>query len=289
MLEDDRLAREVRTIMGGLAFAEGPRWHDGALYIADMHGHRVLRFEAEGAPKVVAQFEGPVSGLGWLPDGRMLVVSMNDRRLMRREADGSIGVHADLSDIATWHANDMAVAADGTAYVGNFGFSLHPLGTPCSAVLARVSPQGAASAAADELWFPNGIAISAGGRTLIVAESGAFRLTCFDIGPEGTLSGRRVWAQLRPGQSPDGLCLDAEGAAWVALPNDKAFIRVREGGEVVETIDVADAALACVLGGPNRRTLFMTMSRELEPDRCRADPSASVMAADVEIAGVGTP
>jgi sugar lactone lactonase YvrE len=283
------MARRVRTIVEGLSFAEGPRWRDGALYLADMHANRVLRVGSHGGYEVVAQLEGPVSGIGWLPDGRLLVVSMNDRRLMRQEADGRMVVHADLSGVAHWHANDLAVASDGTAYVGNFGFSLHPPGDFRSTALARVAPDGAVTAAADELWFPNGIAISEDGRTLIVAESGAFCLTAFDIAPDGALTNRRVWAQLDAGQSPDGICLDAEGAARVALPVQKAFIRVREGGEVIETLPSDQIALACVLGGPDRRTLYVMSAGHTDPKDRIADLTGAVSATKVEVAGVGFP
>ncbi len=283
------MARSVRTIVEGLSFAEGPRWHGGTLYMADMHGNRVLRIGERGGYEVVASLEGPVSGIGWLPDGRMLIVSMNDRLLMRQEPDGRIVVHGDLNSVAHWHANDMAVAANGTAYVGNFGFSLHPPGDFRSTSLARVAADGTVTAAADDLWFPNGIAITPDGRTLIVAESGAFRLTAFNVAGDGTLFNRRVWAQLEGGQSPDGICLDSEGAAWVALPTQKAFIRIREGGEVVETIAAAQIALACVLGGPARRTLFMMSAGHTDPADCRADLTGTVTATEVENAGAGFP
>jgi sugar lactone lactonase YvrE len=279
----------MRTIVDGLAFAEAPRWHDGALYISDMHGKRVLRIGDAGEVETVARLDDATSGLGWLPDGRLLVVAMQSRKVMRREPDGTMAVHADLADIATFHANDMIVAADGTAYVGNFGFSIFPLIDPRPAVLARVSPDGTVTAAAGDLWFPNGIALTDDGRTLVVAESGAFCLTAFTVHADGSLSDRRIWAALGAGNAPDGLCLDAEGAAWVAIPHHKRFVRVREGGEVVETIMVEDHALACVLGGPDRRTLYMAVSRELEPDKCLANPSASVLAVEVDIPGAGRP
>ena len=283
------MAREIRTVVDGLSFAEGPRWRAGALYMSDMHGNRVLRIGEDGGFDVVAELDGPVSGIGWLPDGRLLIVSMNDRRLMRQEPDGRIVLHGDLKDVADWHANDMAVAADGTAYVGNFGFSLHPPGDFRSTSLAMIKPDGTVTAVADELWFPNGIAITEDGRTLIVAESGAFRLTAFDIADDGTLSNRRIWAQLDGGQSPDGICLDAEGAAWVALPTQKALIRVREGGDVVETIPIPLIALACVLGGHERRTLFMMSAAYTDPADCAADPTGAVTATEVDVPGVGFP
>jgi sugar lactone lactonase YvrE len=183
----------------------------------------------------------------------------------------------------------MVVAPDGTAYVGTFGFSLFPFGDPCMASLARVAPDGRVSVAADNLFFPNGIALTDDGRTLIVAESMACRLTAFSVNPDGTLSDRRVWAVLGEGRAPDGICLDAEGAAWVAVPQQKAFVRVREGGDMLETIAVPDHALACVLGGEDRRTLYMTTSAEVEPDKCLANPSASLLMTRVDVAGAGRP
>lgn len=283
------MTRNLQTLASGLVFAEGPRWHDGALYISDMHGRRVLRIEDDGEVKTVAEIGDMTSGLGWLPDGRLLVVSMEARKILRQEADGTIALHADLGAIATHNCNDMIVAADGTAYVGNFGFSLFPMGTPCTAAVARITPKGVASVGGDGLWFPNGLAITADGKTLIVAESAAYCLTAFTIAPDGSLSGKRLWAQLPDGHAPDGLCLDAEGAAWVAVPHLNKYIRVREGGEVADTIEVEGYALACVLGGADRRTLYMAISGEIEPDKCLENPSASVVATRVEVAGSGRP
>lgn len=281
--------RAVRVVADDLIFAEGPRWHDGALHISDMHGRRVLRVRLDGSVTTVAEIDDMTSGLGWLPDGRLLVVAMAKRKVMRQEADGMMVEHADLGEFATFHCNDMIVTQDGTAYVGNFGFSLFPMGDPCPAAVARITPDGQVSVGAADLWFPNGIAITADGGTLIVAESAGYCLTAFAIAADGTLSDRRVWAQLETGHAPDGICLDAEGAAWVAVPHLKQFVRVREGGEVVETIAVDRHALACALGGEDRRTLFMTVSAELEPDRCLANPTAAVLATEVEVAGAGRP
>ena len=281
--------RKLTTVAAKLPFAEGPRWRDGALHFSDMHGRRVLRMGEGDRLETVATLEAASSGLGWLTDGRLLVVAMEPRRVMRVEADGRVVEHADLSGIATHNANDMITRADGTAYVGNFGFSLFPLGTPCKAALAKVTPQGRVSVAADDLFFPNGIALSADERTLVVAESAAYQLTAFTVGADGELSDRRVWAPLGANEAPDGVCLDAEGAAWVAVPHHRKFVRLREGGEVLETIAVEDHALACCLGGLDRRTLYMTTSFELEPQACLANPSASVLTTRVEVPGAGAP
>ena len=283
------MTQEIRTIVSGLSFAEAPRWHDGALYITDMFDNRVLRIDEGGTASVVARFDAPVSGLGWLPDGRMLAVSMEARQVLRQEEDSRFVLHADLSGIATFHANDMIVTEDGTAYVGNFGFSLHPPAEPRMATLAKISPSGTTTAVAEDLFFPNGMAVTPDNGTLIVAETGGCRIVAFNIGSDGALAGRRIWADLGAGVMPDGMCLDEEGAVWVALPLAKEFVRVREGGEVVDRIQVADAALACVLGGPDRRTLYLMTSGALDPESCRTQRNASVLAVGVEIPGAGRP
>ena len=283
------MMQEIRTIVSGLSFAEAPRWHDGALYITDMFDNRVLRIDEGGTASVVARFDAPVSGLGWLPDGRMLAVSMEARQVLRQEEDSRFVLHADLSGIATYHANDMIVTEDGTAYVGNFGFSLHPPEEPRMATLAKISPSGTTTAVAEDLFFPNGMAVTPDNGTLIVAETGGCRIVAFNIGSDGALAGRRIWADLGAGVMPDGMCLDEEGAVWVALPLAKEFVRVREGGEVVDRIQVADAALACVLGGPDRRTLYLMTSGALDPESCRTQRNASVLAVGVETPGAGRP
>lgn len=282
--------RTVDTLHAGLSFGEAPRWRDGdGLYLSDIHANRIMRLGPDGALETVAAFDGPVSGLGWLPDGRLLVVSMHDRRLLRRDADGQFRTHADLSAIAAWHANDMVVDAQGGAYVGNFGFSLTPRAAPKPAKLARVTADGAVSVAAEELWFPNGSVITPDGRTLIVGESAAQRLTAFSISPDGTLSDRRVWAQMPDGTFPDGICLDAEGAVWAASPPTGAVFRLREGGEVLDRIETGQMAIAPMLGGEDRRTLFICTAESTDPDVCKANWTARLLAVAVDVPGAGLP
>ncbi len=208
--------RKLTTLLDGLCFPEGPRWHDGKLYFSDMHANRVMTVDLDGRSSVVCEVPNQPSGLGWLPDGRMLVVSMTDRKLMRMERDG-LKLHADLSALATFHCNDMVVDSAGRAYVGNFGFDLHKGEKPHATVLVMVTAEGKARVVADDLTFPNGTVITPDGRTLIVGESFGRRLTAFDIAADGSLANRRVWADL--GENvPDGIALDAEGAIWVASP-----------------------------------------------------------------------
>ncbi len=282
--------RTTRIVHAGLSFGEAPRWRDGeGLYVSDMHANRIVCSAPDGALHVVAIFDGPVSGLGWLPDGRMLVVSMHDRRVLRRDADGVFRLHADIAHIATWHANDMVVDGDGTAYVGNFGFSLTPRLDVRPALLARITPDGVASVAASDLLFPNGMVITPDRRTLVVGESAARILTAFSISADGTLQDRRLWAALPEGVLPDGICLDAEGAIWVASPPTREVLRVREGGEVLERIPTGQMGVAVMLGGADRRTLFICTAESTDPEACKTAHTARILAVQVSVPGAGLP
>ena len=265
------------TLLDGLAFPEGPRWHEGRLWFSDMHAHEIVAVDEAGKRETILAWSGPTSGLGWLPDGRLLFVSMEDRKVMRREPGGAVVEHADLSGVATWHANDMVVDAAGRAYVGNFGFSLHPMGAPIPATLAMVTPDGAVTAAADDLMFPNGMAITPDARTLVVGESGRSVLTAFTIGADGRLDDRRVWAQLDAPALPDGICLDADGAIWVASPSTKEVLRMREGGAVSERISFELQAIACMLGGSDGHALFVLLAEDTDPTFCRKTRTARIV------------
>jgi sugar lactone lactonase YvrE len=282
------MAGKPRTVLGGLAFPEGPRWRGGELVFSDMHADEVVAMTPDGGRRTVFKHDQPVSGLGWLPDGRMLVVSMEDRKLMRIEASRRAVVHGDLGGVATWHCNDMVVDAKGRAYVGNFGFPL-PGGEPKPAKMARVDPDGAVSVAADELVFPNGTIITPDGKTLVVGETFGARLTAFDIAPDGGLSNRRVWAAMPERAVPDGICLDADGAIWVASPTSNEALRVRQGGEVTDRIDTGRGCYACMLGGADRKTLFLLVAGSSEPVECRTNRTASIDAVEVAVAGAGLP
>ncbi len=283
------MSAKPERVLDGLAFGEGPRWRDGALWFSDMHAHQVVRMTPDGVRSTAAEFDGPVSGLGWLSDGRMLVVSMADKRVLRQEADGRFVLHADLSDIATGLANDMVVDAHDNAFVGNFGFSLHPMGEVTPARLARIAANGAVSTAAEDLMFPNGAVITPDGGTLIVGESFARILTAFDLAADGALSNRRVWATLPGNALPDGICLDSEGAIWLASPSTSEVLRVREGGEVLARVPTEQLAIACMLGGDDRRTLYILTAASTDPAVCRADRTARVLALHVDAPGAGRP
>jgi sugar lactone lactonase YvrE len=276
------------VLADGFAFLEGPRWHDGKLWLSDMHDDRVLTIDAQGKSQTVVEIPGQPSGLGWTPDDRLLIVSMIDRRLLRLDPDGLQHV-ADLKDIATYHCNDMVVDARGRAYIGNFGWNFEEEGVkPVSAALALVMPDGATRVAAPDLRFPNGTVITPDGRTLIVGESFGGCLTAFDVADDGSLSNRREWAKVE-GAIPDGICLDAENAIWVASPMSNEVVRVREGGEVTHRVPVGQMAIACMLGGDDRRTLFVLTAPTTTRAECRRARGARVETVRVEVPGAGLP
>lgn len=270
-------------VAGGLTFPEAPRWHDGALWLSDMHAYAVLRLEPDGTLTTVAEVPGCPSGLGFLPDGRMLVVSMHDRRVMRLDPDG-LHEHADLSELAPWHCNDMTVDTNGRAYVGNFGDGSAPPAPPVPTVLIAVEPDGRARVVADELMFPNGIAVTDGGTTLVVAETRSVpgRLSAFSILPDGGLADRRVLAQFAAGELPDGIVLDGAGGIWVAMPFSGEVVRVSPAGLVTERIKV-DSAYAVALGGPDGRDLFVCTAPSWVPEEAARLRGGAVLRTRVEI------
>lgn len=286
MTSDDR--RTPTIVADGLVFPEGPRWHDGAFYFSDMHAHQVLRIDADGSKHVIATVPTCPSGLGWDPQGRLLIVSMEDHRLLRQEAGGSLETVANFSSLATHLSNDMVVDGEGRAYIGNFGFDLHAGDKPRPTNMIVVSPEGDVAEAADDLSFPNGTVITEDGRTLIVGETFASRLTAFDVEPDGALTNRRVWATLE-GAVPDGICLDAEGAIWVASPVSAEVLRVHEGGRVSDRIEVDTQAFACVLGGAEGKTLYVCTATGSDPTDCLRDRAGRIEAFEVDVARAGLP
>jgi sugar lactone lactonase YvrE len=285
---------KTEIFLDGLGFPEAPRWHDGKLWFSDMGTRRVMTVDLEGNAETVVEVPGQPGGLGWLPDNRLLMVSMTDRRLLRLDPEGLVKV-ADLHEFASFHCNDMVVDQQGRAYIGNFGFDLDDPGAPLKhAVIVLVMPGGAARIVADEMVFPNGSVITPDGGTLIVAESFASRLTAFSIERDGSLTGRRVWAQFddlgfamsdeRIG--PDGICLDAEGAIWLASPSASSeVLRVKAGGEITHRFAVETQPFAVMLGGPDRRTLFVctTLLSERNSGRGRIE------IVNVDVPGAGLP
>ena len=245
-----------QLLADGFVFLEGPRWHDGKLWVSDMFAEKVLTVDAQGNTELVATVPQRPSGLGFLPDGRLLIVSMHDRKLLRQDPNGLAEV-ADVSALVRGDINDMVVDAQGRSYIGSFGYDLMGGEEAQPANIVMVTPDGQTRVVADGLSFPNGSVISPDGSTFIVAETFANCLSAFSIAADGSLSDRRVFAQLGEA-TPDGICLDAEGAVWVSSFGSGEFIRVKDGGEVTHRVPVPDKrAVACMLGGEGRRTLFM--------------------------------
>jgi sugar lactone lactonase YvrE len=283
------------VVREGLYLGEGPRWHDGRLWYSDFFDHAVHALKPGGADERVVEVAGQPSGLGWMPDGSLLIVSMIDRRVLRLGLDGSLCEHADLAQWAPFHCNDMVVDAAGRAYVGNFGFDIYPLlagrpAEPRPAVLHRVDPGGQVSVAAEGLEFPNGMVITPDGETLIVAESMGWRLSAFDISADGGLSNRRVWADLKPHQvGPDGICLDAAGAVWVANAVSTTAVRVAEGGELLDSVRFSQTCIACMLGGPDGRELFAMTAPTAIPAEASASARGRIESARVGVGHAGLP
>jgi sugar lactone lactonase YvrE len=246
---------ELQTLMTGISFGESPRWHDDRLWFSDWGAQEVVVVDLEGESEVIVRVPSFPFCIDFLPDGRLLIVSASDRLLVRREPDGSLVTHADLSTLSEHPWNDIVVDGRGNAYIGNIGFDF-PEAEFAPGTLALVTPDGSARQVADGVAFPNGIVVTSDNSTLIVAESYANRLTAFDITADGSLSNQREWADLSGGV-PDGICLDAEGAVWYGDVPNKRCVRVREGGEVLQTIDLDRGCFACMLGGPDGKTLFM--------------------------------
>ena len=292
------MARTIRALASGIYFGEAPRWHEGRLWFSDFYAHAVLSVSLSGDLRTEFTIDDQPSGLGWLPDGSMLIVGMTKREVLRRSANGDVTVHAQLGDIATFHCNDMVVDQDGRAYVGNFGLNLDEeaasrpieevIADHVTAKLACIFPGGEVRVVAEELHFPNGSVTTPDGSTLIVAETLGFCLTAFDIGADGSLSNRRVWASTGA-RIPDGICLDSEGAVWFANPMANECVRIAEGGEILEVIDTGQLCFACMLGGDDGKSLFMLTGDSADAHTAAAAPTGRVLVAEVESPRAGLP
>ena len=281
------MADKLEILLAGLSFPEAPRWHAGKLWFSDFYTNRVMTVDTSGRSATVVEVPQRPSGLGWRPDGTLLIVTMLDRKLMGFDK-GALRLIADLSSLATGPCNDMVVDAAGRAYVGNFGFDRHGGEKERTTCLVRVDPDGRVARVAEDLMFPNGAVITADGKTLIVAESVVHRLTAFDIAADGGLGRRRVFAEL-PGYVPDGICLDAEGAVWVADARATRVVRVFEGGRIDRTISTGtQRAFACMLGSEDRRTLFICTSSGSGPAMA-TKRDGLIETIRVDVPGVGLP
>ena len=278
---------EVDLLVDGLDFGEGPRWRDGQLWYSDFFQHRVYTVTADGRRETVLDLgEEQPSGLGWLPDGDLLVVGMLGRRVLRYDGT-EVRVHAELGHIATSHCNDMVVDHRGNAYVGNFGFDYGAGQAPAGAALALVRPDGSTLAVAEDLQFPNGAVITPDGTTLVVGETFGSRYCAFTVATDGTLSDRRIWAEV-PGRMPDGCCLDASGGIWFADAIRPEVVRVVEGGEITDAVKVPQRAFACMLGGDQGNTLFV-ITAPSDPQAGLSPGQGAVWAVEVDSQHAGFP
>lgn len=278
----------METLMTGIAFGESPRWHEGRLWFSDWGAQQLMAVDLAGRSEVVLPVQSFPFSIDWLPDGRLLIVHSRDRRLLRREVDGTLATHADLSNLGGgW--NEIVVDGRGNAYLNGAGFDMMAGEEPAPGIVALVRPDGSVRKVAEGVAFPNGMAVTPDNSTLIVAESYASRLTAFDIGPDGGLANQRVWAATE-GDHPDGICLDAQGAAWYADVGNSHCVRVREGGEVLQTVDLDRGAFACMLGGADRRTLFI-VTREWHgfEDVARGMGTGQIVAVGAPAPGAGWP
>ncbi|NLY63951.1 MAG: SMP-30/gluconolactonase/LRE family protein [Alcaligenaceae bacterium] len=298
------IQREINVVTSGFTYLEGPRWHQGALWFVDFYTCGVYRVQEDGSTEKVVHIEHQPSGLGWLPDGRMLVVSMKDRKVLRQETDGQLVVHADLWDLCGGHANDMVVAPNGNAYVGNFGFDL--MGgaphEPASVILVR--PDGSTQTVAEGLHFPNGMVVTPDEKNLIVNELFGNRISQFEILDDGTLGPRRDFACFgdlgneadlakRLEQAtiyPDGLALDASGAVWFADTLNKRAVRIAEGGQILETVKTdPEGVFAVALGGEDGKTLFMCAAPDWDEGARKVEREGRMLATRVDVGHAGTP
>lgn len=283
----------VQTLMRGLAFGESPRWGpDGRLWLADWGTREIVAIDLDGNSEVVAQLEFPsfqAICFDWTADGRLLVVSAREGKVLRRDQDGSFVTHADLAPGGRPLWNEIVVDGRGNAYVNSIGFDFAGGEEPAPGAIALVGPDGSVERVGEGVAFPNGMAVTSDNSTLICAESYAGKLTAFDIGADGGLSNQRVWADLGDGV-PDGICVDAEGAVWYGDVPNKCCVRVREGGEVLETLDLDLGCFACMLGGEHRTTLFIVVREWLGPASMSDEGrSGQVLTREVSVPGAGWP
>ena len=255
---------KLDLLLEGGGYFEGPRWHEGCWWVSDFQRSGLFTVTTAGTETLIETVAGQSSGIGWLPDGSMLIVSMKDRRLLRRTQNGTVEQYADLSGFGTSHINDMVVSVTGHAYIGQFGFDIDAHAKPAKTTLLKAAPDRSVSVVADELFFPNGMVITPDDRTLVVGEALGGRYTAFNIETDGSLTGRRLWAELgampvlgefgetmaQLKATPDGCCLDAEGAIWVADPINRRVARVLEGGQVTDEFQAPGDHYfwACMLG-----------------------------------------
>ena len=301
---------DLKLLVDNLHFSEGPRWHNGKFWFSDFYQKAVFCADESGNLDKVVDIPNQPSGLGWLPNDDLLIVSMHDQKLMKF-SNGELSVHSDLSDLTPYTCNDMVVDKDGHAYIGNFGTIHHNIRVKPTCLI-HVSPDGKANIVAENLEFPNGTVITPDGKKMILGETYAGRLTSFNINDDKSLSNRKVWAQMMPlpiyyiskvrrlfgarakessykVRVPDGICLDEQMGIWVASPTSTEVFRIEEGGKVTDSIKTPDRAFACMLGGTDRKTLFISTAQESTPEVASNNKYGKIYTTRVNISGAGWP
>ena len=275
---------EFTTLLKDLALVESPRWHDDRLVFSDWAAGEVLSVDLKGARDLVTRIDAMPFCLDRLPDGRLLIVA--GQQLLARESDGTLATYAELGAVSTKPWNDIVTDGRGNTYVNNIGFDF-PAGEFAPGLIALITPDGRVRQVADGLAFPNGMAVTPDNSTLIIAESYGGVLTAYHIAPDGDLTNHRVWADLH-GAAPDGICIDAEGAVWFAEVPGRRCVRVREGGEVLQTISSEFGCFACMLGGPEGTTLFVTAAAWPEA-MTPGSRTGQILSAEVSVPHAGWP
>lgn len=275
----------------GLKFTESPRWHGGKLWFLDIHDKRIKTADLDGKVETAVELGFIPNAFGFRRDGSILVGDAMQRKLFRWDGK-ALQPLANLADITVFCLSDGIVDAQDRLYVGDIGYNFFdPANKPVdTCVIACVDPDGRTRVVAKDLSFPNGMVITPDGKTLIVAETMGHRLTAYDVEADGSLANRRIYAQLPNDVNPDGIALDAEGAVWLANPDGRpAVLRVRKGGEVAEQVELDTHGYAVMLGGPERRHLFICASDSHDPAQIARTPSATLRVVEVEVPGAGTP
>jgi sugar lactone lactonase YvrE len=291
---------EARVVRGGLGFGEGPRWHDGRLWFSDFYRNGIFSIDETGTDeRLEHKVPTQPSGMGWMPNGDLLYVSMIDQRVMRVH-EGTTSLFADISAHCTFWANDMIVSTSGVSYVGNFGLDLDAVLRDIGVAgltamepkpttnLVVLSPEGDVLQVVPDLYFPNGTVITPDGATLIIGETLAFRLTAFDVNADGTLSNRRLFAQMEY-VATDGMCLDAEGQIWLANALQPRCLRVQEGGEITGEVVTSQNAFACGFGGADRTTLYIMTAPTSDRFRIGEASEGRLEMATLPVGGAGVP
>lgn len=286
-MNSERVFDQPTVLLDGLAFPEAPRWRDHRLWFTDQHAHRVCWVDAAGNSDSLIEMSDRPGGLGWLPDGTPLVVAMTERRVYKI-IQGKLVLHADLTSLASFHCNDMIVDQTGLAYVGNFGYDIDSGEPVHAAELILIEPDGTPRVVAEDLIFPNGCVIDPITKEFVVAETFAHRLTRFNVNQDGALDELALWADLGDA-TPDGICLDEAGYIWVASPATGDVRRVARGGGVESRIKTKGSPFACMLGGDDRRTLYMLTAETTEPDVAAQRRSGRIEIVDVDTPGYGLP